>query len=554
MEAGYDPARIRQLSFRTLEAIETLRVVRSQDPLAADAIRAARLARHNLEDLWLPSLRAIERSEAMVTWAATRVATVVLPGARLPPAGRLSGGPATVGGPLARLGDDELVARLRWFDRVLGDPTGAGPSVDAARFRGDLDDLACELARRVAIDAGFADRLVATAATTVLVGQLLDRASFPMPFVASVVRAMAWPRGPQSTANLDGYGASASAALAVLAGDPAACLDLLLDPVVLYEFAAWDRLDNDVVADVVVAGLHRAVMEDPRRLADGYAVLGRLVELANGPLDHGMRPGMARGVAVALAGYVDTLAPALFTTGDGPVLVSNPETRVHVELGTYDEVAALLGAVLRDAEAAARLGVVTAAYADHVLTDLGADVLRRPGLSSVVSFTVLVEDAAAAERSQLVLEAAAAEGSRRRLGAVVGFGLTAVLAASGVGTAARGVVSQVVRLATDALARVDPRRLPDGSIGSQIFGQITLTTVAAAVADPAVLRASGASPLTRAESAWLRRRLDVIDRCDDRDERARLVSELEQHIDQQIPRLGGHLDVVRAHGQLDQLR
>jgi hypothetical protein len=555
VETGYDPARIRGLSVHTRAAVDAIRALRSADPLAADAIRA--LARQNLEDVWMPAVVAIERSEAMITWRTTGPGAPhgtgwrplrdgVLPAHRPPPN-------AT---PLAGLTNDALLGRLQWADRVLAEPTGTDTGVPdpPPLSSGEVDELAAELAQRVRTDARFADRLAGLARTMPLVGRLLGRAPFPVPFVTRIVTAMMWPQGPQATADLDGYAGSLSAALQALVPHPAACLELLLDPAMLYGITAWERLDAGVVADVVVSGLHRAVAADPARLADGYSVLARLVELADGPLDRGFAPGAARGVAVSLAGYVDTLAPAIGATGDGPVVVSDERLGLSVDLGTYDEVASLLGAVVRDGEASARLGAITAAHADHVLSELGPDVLSLPGLASTVAFTLLVEDAGAAEQAQVVMEAAAEEARRRRLGDAIGFGLSLGLVTSGLGTAARSAVSQIVRVATDVLARVEPDRLPRGSIGAQIHMQITLTTVASAVADPAVLRSSGAAPLTRTEAADLTRRLQAIERCDDTDERARLVSRLEQHIDQRVPRLGGHLDAVRAHGQLDQLR
>jgi hypothetical protein len=558
VETGYDPRRIRELSWRTREALESLRAVRSPDPLAADALRASRLARQNLEDLWLPAVRAIERSDAMVTWTNARLAPLGFGGTVRQPIGPPHpprGSPRSRS--LEALSDDELFGRLQWTDRVMADPTGsrrASGIHDHSVTAADLDELAAELAARAHVDPRLGRRLVAAAPTTVLIGHLLDRASFPAPLIVEVATAMMWPHGPRAARNLDEYAEALSATLRALTEHPADCLVLLLDPAALYGVAAWDALDADVVADVVATGLHRAVADDPDRLRDGYGVLARLVQLANGPLDRGFAPGMARGIAAATAGYVDTLAPAITTTSGGPVVVSNERRSLSVDLGSYDEVAALMGAVLRDAEAAARLGVVVGAYADHVLTGLGPDVLTRPGLASVVSFTLLVEDAARTEQSQLVVEAAAREAQRRRLGSVIGFGITAALSASGVGVLGRAAVAQVTRAATDALARVEPGRLPHGSIGAQMYTQVTLSTVAAAVADPHVLRASGAAPLNRAQAAGLARRLEAIDRCDDPVEQTRLVSELEQYVDQRLPRLGGHLDAVRAHGQLDQLR
>ena len=68
MRTAYDPVRIGLLSARTVAAIDALSMLRSSDPAAAGAMRAVRLLRCNLEDLWMPLLRQIEASWAMVTW------------------------------------------------------------------------------------------------------------------------------------------------------------------------------------------------------------------------------------------------------------------------------------------------------------------------------------------------------------------------------------------------------------------------------------------------------------------------------------------------------
>ena len=68
METAYDPARIQLLSTRTAQAVDELASIRCSDPAAADALRAVRLLRINLEDLWLPLLAQIRSSRAMITW------------------------------------------------------------------------------------------------------------------------------------------------------------------------------------------------------------------------------------------------------------------------------------------------------------------------------------------------------------------------------------------------------------------------------------------------------------------------------------------------------
>ncbi len=75
MHTAYDPDRVRQLSMRTAMAIDALSMIGSTDPAAADALRTVRLLRRNLEDLWMPLLRQIEASRAMISWTASAAAS-----------------------------------------------------------------------------------------------------------------------------------------------------------------------------------------------------------------------------------------------------------------------------------------------------------------------------------------------------------------------------------------------------------------------------------------------------------------------------------------------
>jgi hypothetical protein len=276
----------------------------------------------------MPAIVQIVRSDAMVSWSDARLDH---------PVGWWTGGrplsatpvPALLRTPdachwtaLSALTDDDLIGYVVWADRL---PPNAL----------DLDVLARELTLRVAGDSGFSDRLLALASTTTLVGRLTARADFPAVFLAGVVTAMMWPHGPQSTVDLDGYAASLATAMSGLLHEPAACLDLLLDPAVLYGIASWERLDTDIVTEFTLAGLYDAVEVDPHRLVDGYRVIATLTTIANGPLDHGVTPGMAVGVAGSMVGYIPTLAPALgfeatsrsvVIVDGGPPIVKPPKT------------------------------------------------------------------------------------------------------------------------------------------------------------------------------------------------------------------------------------
>ncbi len=394
---GYDPDRIRALSRHTRDAIAATFEVRSSDPAAADALRAVRLLRRNLEDHWMPALLEIERSEAMVSWNRTRA----LIGTGMPP----GAAPAAECGwtPLSPLSDDELLGQVRWWDRQR--PTGS----DAAPIRFDerLDTLARELALRVARDERFADRLVEHAGSHPLVASLTGRAHFPVGFTSRVVRAMVAP-GPVATAELDHSARALSVALTALVSDPAACLDLLLDPVVLHGIAGGTSARSRV-------GPRLRPERTPHGGAGRPRPVVRWLPGAGAPDRDRQRSArrrhprrvMALGVAGSMVGYVDTLAPAIRQEGGYPVLVTGDG--FEIELGSYDEVVDLFGVILRDAAAQAALGIVLAGYVTAVVTRAGADIVDGPGLQYVSRFTDLIADATLTERGG----AADARGGRR---------------------------------------------------------------------------------------------------------------------------------------------
>ena len=219
---------------------------------------------------------------------------------------------------------------------------------------------------RVARDPHFADRLVGLAGTHPLIGSLTGRARFPVGFTSKVVTAMVRP-GPVATADFDHYAGALSVALTALVSDPAACLDLLLDPVVLHGIAGSSRLDPDAVHEFILSGLHTSVLADPARLVDGYRVLARLTSITNGPLDDGIHPGMALGVAGSMVGYVDTLAPAVRQEGAYPVLVvSGTGSRSRSAPTTTSSTCSARSCATPEAQAA--LGIVLGGYVTAVVT------------------------------------------------------------------------------------------------------------------------------------------------------------------------------------------
>jgi hypothetical protein len=540
VEVGYDRDRIRALSRHTRDAIAGTFEVRSSDPAAADALRAVRLLRQNLEDHWMPALLDIERSEAMVSWNRARQ----LVGDGRPP----GSGPLAECGwtPLSGLRDDDLLGQVTWWDRQR--PTGF--DAPPTRFEERLDTLATELALRVARDAHFADRLVSLAATHPLIGSLTGRARFPAGFTSRVVTAMVRP-GPVATADVDHYAEALSVALTALVSDPAACLDLLLDPVVLHGIASSSRLDPEAVYEFVLSGLHTSVLAEPGRLVDGYRVLAQLTALANGPLDGSIHPGLALGVAGSMVGYVDTLAPAIRQEGTYPVLVAGDG--FEIELGTYDEVVDLFGVVLRDAEAQAALGIVLAGYVTAVVTRNGAAIVEGPGLQYVSRFADLIADATLTERAELVMDAAAEEARRRQIGGMIGFGLTMASALVGAESPARAVVSRAVTMATNAIAHVDPAEMPDARIPSTTYDLVTVVALGVVTADRSERSRAGLDAIDGTDWDEVARRLAEIDSEDDPDEHTRKILRLDHWIEAEVPPLAAYLVRIRSAPGMDEL-
>lgn len=328
--------------------------------------------------------------------------------------------------------------------------------------------------------------------------------------------------------------------------DPQACLDVLGDPWALLMLAQWGDLPDDVVQELVATGLYDAVAERPDRLSDGYAVLAELTELANGTLDDGFQPGMARGVAVSMTGYITTLAPAISQEGRYPVYVVDEPAGVDVRLGTYDDVADLFGALLRDDEAQAAVGLALGGYAARVVDDLDTTFPATPGLEHVAGVTDLVADAARAEQAELVAAAAEAASRWRSIGEAVGFGVGAALTAAGAGPTAKVVADRAVAIATDALARVDPDRLPGRQIPATVYDAVTVATVAMVVERPELRSPLGLRSIDDAHWDEVDRRLERLDDTMTTEHRRHRLAQLERWIEGNAAPLAALLATVRT--------
>lgn len=557
MNVGYEPGRVVQLSQRTLESIETLAALASDDPAAAEAIRAIRLTRRNLEDHWMPALRDITSSDAMVRWRANRLDTFALRtlsalGNSLPDH-LVPDGLGTAAMPeetrvdlLRRLDLLEHQAFADVIDPRSGTHRAAGPT------RSELADVGTQLAWWVARDREFAAELIELSASNMIVGRLLGEAKFPSSFTSDIVRRLAVQNGPDTSVDHVRYASSLSSALASLADDPAACLDLLLDRPTAYALASWRLLDTAMLADFVVSGLHVAVVAEPSRLRDGYEVVQFLTRAANGPLDDGMSAGMAVGIASSLAGYIDTLAPAIEQEGTTPVVIRAVDP--YLELGTYNDLVDLFGAVIRVPAAQPAIGTVLAAYTFEIFERVGGSATTRPEVTHLAEFADLLGDAGRTEQAELVMAAAVIEARRRQLSGLVGFGTNVALLAGGAGSVARAVAGQAVKLATNWTAQAESERIDVGQIPAQTYDLITVAAVAVAATDPSIRHDAGLDDVTSAQWTEVQRRLAVIERLDDPHERMLAVGDLDHWIETTAPALATYLLELRKTPGIAELK
>ena len=152
---GYDPARVEVLHRRTREALTALASIRSDDPAAADAMRAVARTRDTLELGWMPIIEAIRTSTAMTVWRHALGGDLQLTGRAggVPPGSTVTTWIATNG--LDDLRDTEVVDRLHdTIERLRATVVGGG-DVDHAERR--LAAFGDEAVRRARHDrAGFA--------------------------------------------------------------------------------------------------------------------------------------------------------------------------------------------------------------------------------------------------------------------------------------------------------------------------------------------------------------------------------------------------------------
>ena len=476
---GYDPHRIDDLRRRTLDTIASLRYVGAVDPAADAAARAVWHTVQTLAELWMPLLGRIATNTAMTSWDL-----------RGPHGGRL-GDPhdrrwETLALPdeallarLRRLDDDELLGFLEEHGERLRPSAGVTPDLEAPEVLAMLAAIAATLDARLARSPGFAVELVGLAPSAPLIALAVPlsarRRELGPPIATAMLATEEWRAELHPSTYLTGV----ERLLRDLAPDPAACLTLLRDDAALARLAGWEDLDTDLVRTVVRRGLLDAIHDDPNLVPAGYGVMRRLTELANGALDAGFAPGVARGAGDAFIGYVDTLGAAISDVSDRVVV---PEAGDGYVLGSYGDLVDLLGAIAVDPIGQAALGAAVGAHLDATLQRLTARLddgpLAAAWLGPPARTARALGEAIVAEGREAQAAAAAAAARQQRLGTVVGF------ATGVVGLVAPGPIGMLLSIADKAsglMSSAGPQPVAPADLGlpgtfvrEARFGMITI--------------------------------------------------------------------------------
>ncbi len=621
---GYDPARIVALRTRTLDAIEELRSIRCDDPLADDAVRVVRLMCRNLEESWMPLIDAIHDSRAMITW---RRAAGITSGRGVAALARLveqfgatSGWTTTTG--LDELSDAELGRRLRrsidrfrraaaqggdlavpWggMGRILDEtarrlaaddgrlarqlwrdvgPDGLEDVVAAVDASGRIADL--ELLAGVGVDVRTAERTTASLAT--VLGAIATTGPSPRAIVvghasrsihlARLVadHADAFDRITlvEATAELvavtSGSGAWASeprvldlraetaSALHAVATSPTLALQLLADPSTAAALATTTHLDDDAVEAAVAAALSAPVV-DADALGDVLEVVAGFVAVS---ARRDITRGTRRGIALASGAFLPSIAAkldarlpvdvAIATDGDEPATV--------VHLGTYDELAGLVGQVVDDDAAQLALGVVVGAFrADQVevataaITDrthldvAGARAQLSAALADVSRVLTLVDHAAGRRDALLAFRHGLANARATSVVGLLGSMLAWYPAASPL---ARRIGTLTTRGLVNAIGSTRPPTVPDTGLDADLAVDFLATLVALPLHDRTLRERLGLAGVDDATWRRLETLLDDLDRADDdTSERSTVRSRIRAVVDAD-PDLDAYVETIAA--------
>ncbi len=553
---GYDPVRIAILRRRTDEAVDALRAVHAgstDDELAASAIAVVLRTIRTLTDDLVPVLDRIAASTAMTGWEVGGPPVSAVAAERRARAGHPDGrrwatyveADEAMLAHVRAMDDDELLAFLEEQSGRLGPLHGTPPDLDDERVRSMLAALGLEIRRRATVRPAFvADLTAVAAAAPIAVHAVLETPGdgrLLLPLARAMLGAPRWRAELQPAL----YDAGVHALLRHVASDPRRCLELLRDDAALAGIASWEALDVTLTRTVVRRGLLDAIVADPDRVADGYAVLRELTRLANGELDSGFSAGAARGVGDAFIGYVDTLAPAISDVSDRIIV---PEAGDGFVLGDYDDLVDLLGAVVVDAEAQAAVGRAVGAHLDGAFVRIAAALDDGPiavsWLTPSARLTRVVGEAIIAEGNERAAARAAEVARQQGLGNVVGFtsGVIGAVAPGAVGTGLSLILDETTNVLTSP-RRSTPDGIPDLELSGTFTREAWFGMTAVMVRDPRARRGQSLGRVGVGTWRSLADRLDDVEAAPP-GEREAAIARFDRYVRETVPALDAA--VVRA--------
>lgn len=363
VQIGYRPDRIELLTHRTRATIDELASIRSTDPAALGALRAVRLLRRNLEDHWMPLLRRIESSRAMIEWRGSSLAG----GGPEPVWLSYEEAPATS---YSAWTDEQLVDELLQASSGVEHPAEADDRVAA------IDPaLTSEVARRVHDDPAFAAYLSGAADRLTVLGSMLPSGRFDGDVAAAIVRAMVTAGQTQFDTARTPFAADVANALDYLAdAHPDRCLELFGDRDVLEVFVPAETnrsIPDDSVENFTTSALALAVSLDERLLDDSFRALASIIDVAG---DRTVDVGVLRAAVNSLIVHLPALRSNV-ATGRADIHPDGSD----VSLGSYDDVQRFYGQAMGDPEAQRVAGVILSGHLHRQLHALAPQLLDRDG-------------------------------------------------------------------------------------------------------------------------------------------------------------------------------
>lgn len=537
---GYSPTRVRLLNRAAHRAADTLGALACTDPAAQDALMAVALTRHNLEVTWIPLLDRIEASDAMRSWHTSGHGL----GVEGPAWHELPTEPSR----FSELTDETLLELLRQIDDAVPVDRYGSPQLRDV-FGDDREALVATISRRLYEGGSFASELIAALPTSPVIALLLADGAVPVVHRTSALRVILtdvwWDAGYE----MDKLGAAANALMTSLIYEPDAALATLGDPAIQRVLAEWPALDQEIVGDFVHSGLVGGVRSDPQVHARGVAVLIDLVALANTtPFDHqGFGDGLSRGVAASIGAYAPSFIDSIrIPTSAVHARSTGPDGSFDVTLGSYEEVVDLFGSVIRNSPVAQGLLGSELANLTRAAVEAGEDIPSSIRIDTVAEFAELIRDAAANESAENMIAASARRSALLDTAAVVGFGVSAVLAVGGAsGALTRVVIERGIADLTDHEAR----QTGDQTVGTPNYASATHDTIVVSVTrqlanDPGLRRDLG---IDSSNSGWeqLGEKLSTLDElARDGEDRPAVADRLLREVESRMRDLGAgsHLD------------